>query len=182
MPTGRPAKNRVSIVEKLLRQKTMHLSQMQDIAGCRIVVHGILEQDQVVERLVAALSRVKVADRRKRPSHSYRAVHVIATAQNKSVEIQVRTRLQDLWAQSSEVLADRIDPRIKYGGGAPEIQHVLSLYAGYIADFESVEAGLTKPESWPGKASREPAERKVELVQSLRELIDMFEAIPRKVH
>ena len=65
----------------------MQLSRMQDIAGCRIVVGGILEQDQVVERLIAGLRKSKVLDRRQKPSHGYRAVHVVAVAQSKTVEI-----------------------------------------------------------------------------------------------
>lgn len=36
-PTGRPAKSTISIVDKL-RRETSRLSQVQDIAGCRIVV------------------------------------------------------------------------------------------------------------------------------------------------
>ena len=34
-PSGRPAKSTTSIVEKL-RRETIRLSQMQDIAGCRL--------------------------------------------------------------------------------------------------------------------------------------------------
>ena len=41
-PTGRPAKSTGSISEKL-RRESIRLSQIQDIAGCRIVVHDVLE-------------------------------------------------------------------------------------------------------------------------------------------
>ena len=34
-PTGRPAKSKTSIIEKLRRERT-RLSRMQDIAGCRV--------------------------------------------------------------------------------------------------------------------------------------------------
>ncbi len=43
-PTGRPAKSTTSIIEKL-RRETIRLSQMQDIAGCRLVVEDIVAQD-----------------------------------------------------------------------------------------------------------------------------------------
>jgi putative GTP pyrophosphokinase len=43
-PSGRPAKSTPAIVEKLRRQ-SIRLTQMQDIAGCRIVVSDVLEQD-----------------------------------------------------------------------------------------------------------------------------------------
>jgi ppGpp synthetase/RelA/SpoT-type nucleotidyltranferase len=66
-PTGRPAKSTTSIIEKL-RRETIRLSQMQDIAGCRLVVLDVVAQDQVVERLKGALPKAVVVDRRKRPS------------------------------------------------------------------------------------------------------------------
>src|SRR5947209_266718 len=49
-PTGRPAKSTTSIVEKLRREKT-RLSQMQDIAGCRIITTTLAQQDDAVARL-----------------------------------------------------------------------------------------------------------------------------------
>src|SRR5208337_3632038 len=54
-PTGRRAKSTTSIIEKL-RRETIRLSQMQDIAGCRIVVASLLVQNQVVERLKSVLA------------------------------------------------------------------------------------------------------------------------------
>ena len=49
-PTGRPAKTTESIIEKLYREK-MRLSQMQDIAGCRVFVADIEEQNRVLTSL-----------------------------------------------------------------------------------------------------------------------------------
>src|SRR5437667_6047131 len=49
-PTGRPAKSTTSIVEKLKRE-SIRLTQMQDIAGCRLVVRRIGTQNTVVRRL-----------------------------------------------------------------------------------------------------------------------------------
>ena len=66
-PTGRPAKSTTSITEKL-RRETIRLSQMQDIAGCRLVVKDVRTQNQVVERLRNALPHAVFVDRRKQPS------------------------------------------------------------------------------------------------------------------
>src|SRR3989442_7348402 len=44
-PTGRPAKSTTSVIEKLQRE-TVRLSQMQDIAGCRVVARNIVEQNR----------------------------------------------------------------------------------------------------------------------------------------
>jgi len=138
-PTGRRAKLTRSIIEKLRREKT-RLSRMQDIAGCRVVVRDVLAQDQVVERLRGELAGAKVIDRRKQPNYGYRAVHIIATGRNKLVEIQVRTELQHLWAQLSEKMADADDPAIKYGGGDPEAQKVLSALSLAVQNLEDLES------------------------------------------
>ena len=141
-PTGRPRKTPFSILDKLRREKTMKLSQMQDIAGCRVVVASIPKQDRFVEDLAHEFAKARVVDRRQRPSHGYRAVHVIVRVLDKAVEIQVRTELQNLWAQLSEVMSDVFDPTIKYGGGDANFQRALLLTSGYIANLEEWEKTL----------------------------------------
>ncbi len=71
-PTGRPAKSTTSIAEKL-RRETIRLTQIQDIAGCRIVTPDILEQELVVIELEYQFKGAIVIDRRDNPSHGYRA-------------------------------------------------------------------------------------------------------------
>ena len=75
-PTGRPAKSTTSIVDKLYRE-SIRLSQIQDIAGCRMVVENLQEQNDVVYRIKGAFSSIVVVDRRLKPSFGYRAVHLI---------------------------------------------------------------------------------------------------------
>jgi hypothetical protein len=58
---------------------------------------------------------LQVIDRRTNPSHGYRAVHLIVQKDRIPVEIQVRTDLQDTWAQIVERLADRWGRGIRYG-------------------------------------------------------------------
>jgi len=123
-PTGRPAKSTSAIVEKLHRE-TIRLSQVQDIAGCRIVVPDFPEQEKVVAALASAFPKSSVVDRRAAPTHGYRAVHVVVEALGRLVEIQVRTTLQHTWAEVSEKLSDVIDPAIKYGGGPDNIKDAL---------------------------------------------------------
>jgi hypothetical protein len=143
-PTGRPRKTPFSILQKLRRERSMQLSRMQDIAGCRLVVAEVPEQDRLVGDLVHAFEKATVVDRRQRPSHGYRAVHVIARVIDKAVEIQVRTELQNLWAQLSEVMSDVFDPGIKYGGGDARAQRVLMVTSGNIADVEEWERFVSK--------------------------------------
>jgi ppGpp synthetase/RelA/SpoT-type nucleotidyltranferase len=137
-PTGRRAKSTSSIIEKL-RRETIRLSQMQDIAGCRLVVRDVLVQDKVVDQISRKLAKAVVIDRRKQPSYGYRAVHIIATARNRPIEIQVRTELQHLWAQLSEKLSDARGSAIKYGGGDPETRRLLSTLSRTVEDVEDLE-------------------------------------------
>lgn len=111
-PTGRPAKSTLSISDKLFRE-SIRLTQIQDIAGCRLIVSEMAEQERVVESLKRLFENPIVVDRRERPSHGYRAVHVIIKHETKLVEIQVRTHLQQAWAELSEKLSDIKGPAIK---------------------------------------------------------------------
>jgi ppGpp synthetase/RelA/SpoT-type nucleotidyltranferase len=120
-PTGRPAKSTTSIVEKL-RRESIRLSQIQDIAGCRVVVEHIAEEERVVGSLRSVFPGSTVIDRGAKPSFGYRAVHVIARTATKLIEIQVRTYLQHLWAELSEKSSDLFDPALKYGGGEAGLQ------------------------------------------------------------
>lgn len=136
--SGRPAKSTTSIIEKLNRE-SIRLSQMQDIAGCRVIVEDVREQDRAVSSITTEFSEVVVVDRRLKPSHGYRAVHLIVRAQKQSIEVQVRTALQHLWAAMSEKCADVIDPALKYGGGPAAFRELLDTATARIALIEELE-------------------------------------------
>lgn len=137
-PTGRLAKSTLSIVEKL-RRESLRLSQMQDIAGCRVVVGRIVEQEQFVSSLLMDFPNASVMDRRNCPSHGYRAIHMIPEILGKPIEIQVRTSLQHLWAEVSEKSADVLDPTIKYGGGPESWRTFLAQVSLSVMRYEEFE-------------------------------------------
>ncbi len=138
LPTGRPAKSTASIAEKL-RRESIRLSQMQDIAGCRVVVVNVLKQEQFVASLKTDFPGASVIDRRDNPSYGYRAVHIIAEISGKPIEIQVRSSLQHLWAEVSEKSSDVVDPTIKYGGGADSWRNFLTKSSESAAAYEKFE-------------------------------------------
>lgn len=145
-PTGRPAKSTTSIRDKLKRE-SLRLSQMQDIAGCRIIIPDIIVQDEAIEALVAKFGEMKCFDRRVRPSHGYRAVHLIAVCSDRSIEIQVRSAFQHMWAELSEKTADVIDPAVKYGGGPDWWQEELRELSEIIAEREDLQRQLHRIKS-----------------------------------
>jgi len=137
-PTGRPAKSTNAIRDKLNRS-SVRLSQMQDIAGCRLIVEDPGQQQVLIRQLTARFPQSTVVDRREKPNHGYRAVHVVVWIGERAVEVQVRTEPQQAWAEYAEKLADTIDPALKYGGG-PEgpraILHALSNVTHFVEQIE----------------------------------------------
>jgi putative GTP pyrophosphokinase len=113
----------------------MRLTQIQDIAGCRILVPDITTQNQLIATLEGMFA-VVIVDRRAKPSHGYRAVHVVVQDTEFPVEVQLRTDLQHVWAELSEKLADAFGMDTKYGGGPASIRTTLDSFSEFIADFE----------------------------------------------
>lgn len=119
--TKRKRKTQQSIVDKLCRQPRLRLPQMQDIAGCRIVIEG---GSQVTDTLGSLLTGAfeplqwKI-ERKERHAHGYRATHIIAKKGQKFYEIQLRTYAQDVWANLVESLSDE-NNTLKYGGNDQE--------------------------------------------------------------
>jgi putative GTP pyrophosphokinase len=141
--TGRAAKSTASIVEKL-RRESIRLTQMQDIAGCRIIVPDLRDQDLAVASLQKVSPQTTIVDRREKPSYGYRAVHIIAKISGKLIEIQVRTTMQHLWAELSEKLSDVIAPEIKYGGGPDIPRNLLAGISESIATIENLTDNIAQ--------------------------------------
>ncbi len=117
---GMRLKRPESVIAKL-RRGNFRLSGLQDIAGCRLVVENLTDQDQALAQLGGRLNIRRVDDYRTKDHISgYRAVHMIVrSALGGTVEVQVRTDIQNRWAVLSERLAQmpQIGGEIKYGGG-----------------------------------------------------------------
>ncbi|MEQ1913054.1 MAG: hypothetical protein ABMA15_29845 [Vicinamibacterales bacterium] len=89
-PSGRSAKTTSAISDKLGRE-SIRMSQIQDIAGCRVVVPDVPAQDRAVRMLAELFTDLSIVDRRTAPSYGYRAVHIVVRIVGKPVEVQVRT-------------------------------------------------------------------------------------------
>ncbi|HMS57575.1 MAG TPA: RelA/SpoT domain-containing protein [Tepidiformaceae bacterium] len=120
-------KTRETLLEKLHRGSA--LSRVQDVAGARIAVDGTLdEQDAMAAAVVEILGgSVRTLDRRVEPNHGYRALHLVAKVDGCWVEVQVRTKLQHLWAETYERLADKLGREIRYSES--EEPRVTEMYA-----------------------------------------------------
>ncbi|MBB4845255.1 ppGpp synthetase/RelA/SpoT-type nucleotidyltransferase [Paucibacter oligotrophus] len=137
-PTARSAKSTLAIVDKLRRQ-SIRLGQIQDIAGCRVIVADMAEQDRVLAEISQRFSGAIVDDKRERPTFAYRALHVIVKHDAYLAEMQIRTQLQHLWASLSEKLADIHGHEIKYGRGPEWPRSALSLLSALVHKHETQE-------------------------------------------
>jgi putative GTP pyrophosphokinase len=115
-----------SIVEKLCRSTTA-LSRMQDIAGTRVVVPGIQTQEAAMELTEGSFAgwSHRLVDMRDAPTNfGYRAVHILVEREqegrNQYGEIQLRTRRQELWAQTVERIDKDFGYDLKHGNGRSE--------------------------------------------------------------
>ena len=130
-----------SVVAKLRRMPTK-LSGLEDIAGCRIAVPTTGDVDRLLAQCVT-LDVSRVRDYRESPNNSYRAVHLTVRAgDRKPVELQLRTHLQDLWANLAERCAALIDLQLKYGGGPSDLRDLLKLTSVYAATLDGERAGI----------------------------------------
>lgn len=104
-----------------------------------MIVPDIANQEIVVESLKNLFGQTTIIDRRQQPSHGYRAMHVIVSCRGKMIEIQVRTSLQQIWAELSEKFSDIVGPAIKYGGGDESVRAVLMDISSVIASVELLD-------------------------------------------
>lgn len=105
--------------EKLARSGQHDLSRMRDVSGLRIQ-GDISRRNQylLTEKIVGVLEsfglECKLIDRIQEPVQGYRALHIEVNAPAGRTEIQIRTRLQSLWANVSEYAADFFGREIRY--------------------------------------------------------------------
>lgn len=81
-----------TILDKLMREPTMQLANMQDIGGCRAVLDNIKEVRRVQKRLAKNRPPTRVNDYVAAPrSSGYRAVHLVVQYDDRNIEVQLRT-------------------------------------------------------------------------------------------
>lgn len=104
----------------------MNLSRMGDIGGVRAVLPDQGAAYRVARHLRKNWAIDKLHDYVAEPkSDGYRALHLINRSHGRLIEVQLRTTLQDNWANLAEILSRLGAPDLKYGGGPPELREFL---------------------------------------------------------
>ena len=157
---------------------------MQDIAGVRVTRRMTLaQQDEfvasVTKRFVGPNGEpwFKIKDRRVEPIAGYRALHVIVRLDGCPVEIQVRTVLQHLWAQTFEMLANRPEfgRDIRYGGlPAQDRTRLGHDTESFVSTMMDMSAGIAYFEWRAGDAPERQTPVEVTVRTSLTRLMDLL--------
>lgn len=127
----------------------MKLARMADIGGVRAILLDQSAADRVAARLRRNWTITRFSDYVRKPKpDGYRALHLINRHRGRLIEIQLRTPLQDEWANIIEKLSRSIVPGLKYGEGPSELREFFSAASEFNA---ADEAGQRLP---PAKIAR----------------------------
>lgn len=129
-----------TIIDKLLRFDQMKLSRMEDIGGCRVVVPDMSVSHDLARRLKKNWTIKRDRDYVLDPKpDGYRARHLVAVKDGRFVEVQIRTVLQDYWANTVEREGRRVGIGLKFGEGAPAVREQYRQIAELLAAEERGE-------------------------------------------
>jgi ppGpp synthetase/RelA/SpoT-type nucleotidyltranferase len=133
-------KRRPTIFNKLEREPTMELTQMWDIGGVRARVPSLGHLQAVSRRLKKTWTIVRTKDYIDEPrSSGYRAVHHIVRRDRRLIEVQLRTVLQDAWANQVEEDSRRLATGYKFGGGGEEVHDYYRIVSEAFAALDRDE-------------------------------------------
>ena len=138
-----------SIVSKLKRKPWIGLYDMQDLAGCRVIVPSVDDVYDIMNEYKNSKIKHKfhhTDDYIEKPKASgYRGVHMIYRYHsNKNndyegmfVEIQFRTQLQHMWSTAVETMGIYTGTNLKAGEGPENILRFFSLMSSIFAFEEN---------------------------------------------
>lgn len=125
-----------SIIRKLQRKKNygMDLTRMSDIAGLRIIVNDIKDQNIIIETIKSNLHIDKIYDYRQ-TEQNYRSVHLVLRENNKYLEIQIRTVAQQTWADESEGFGEHA----KQGFYSEQVGSYLKILSDVVYKIDNIK-------------------------------------------
>jgi putative GTP pyrophosphokinase len=163
-----------TVIDKLKRLPNMKLTTMQDIGGVRAIVENIIDVNRLVSKYVNNQTFPhKLEDHKDyilepRDQDGYRSVHLIYNYQNKNfhtynglrVEVQIRTKLQHIWATAVETMGAFIGQSLKTKQGDIEWLDFFSLVSSAFAHMEKTPpiprfSHLTQDETYQAIACEE---------------------------
>jgi len=185
-----------SIMNKLLREPTMKLSQMQDLGGCRAILSSVYQVKRLASLyrnpVLDSESSLKCYDYIDNPkADGYRGFHIVGRYKphieknepwnGHRIEIQLRSELQHAFATAVETATTFTRSTLKFGGGAPKWRRFFSLMGSAIAIREgtpSVPGTPFRVDDLVGELRELTKELKVR--QRLRGWTDAVRTLPKR--
>jgi putative GTP pyrophosphokinase len=147
-----------TIVDKQERYPTMRLTKMEDIGGVRAVLATQTDADDISRKLRKNWKISRYRDYVRTPKESgYRALHLTAVKQGMRIEVQLRTYLQDYWANQVERDSRHLRVDYKSGKGNDEV------HAYYVSMSELLV--MREASTVPSEAFNEELRRRYMLAQ-----------------
>lgn len=192
--TAQRLKRLDSVVRKLHRQKTLQMSQMQDIGGCRAVLSNMSRVNMLrfmyeTHPLRHTLQRTRdyVDDPKE---DGYRGVHLIyrfvgagtsAPWNRLWIEIQLRTSLQHAWATAVETVDAFTGENLKFGSGSDDWKRFFQLVSALHARLEKTTRIPNVPDSYAALVQEtKQLERKLAVIHRLQQYANVTQQITRK--
>ena len=126
-----------TMLSKLVREPQLPLHKMQDIGGCRAILHDLDEIERGEARIREKRPEAMVVDYIANPRLSvYRGKHVIVRYDGRQIEIQLRTWVMHEWAITVERISSRIGTNLK-GDGGHAVQQLMAAISEAMAIEES---------------------------------------------
>lgn len=150
-----------TICGKMMRYPDMELYRMQDLGGCRVILPTIADVYRIKERLEN--SRIRHEPKTPKdyiqdpnPNTGYRGVHLIYKYKSDRnsdyngllVELQIRTKLQHLWATAVETVGVFTGNGLKFNQGSDRWLEFFKL----VSAMFSLEEGTPVVEGAPQNA------------------------------
>lgn len=165
-----------TVRRKLDRSPTMALSKMEDVGGLRVVLQTAAQTEALAARLVSGSAPFIVKRRRDYiadpQASGYRGLHLVFTCPSDApehtdirglaFEVQLRSRLQHVWATAVEAAGAFRGEDLKSSIGDPQWLRLFVLAAASIADHEGTPQVPSAP---------------VERTALLREIADVRERL-----
>src|SRR3989344_4395016 len=141
-----------AIILKLLRFNNMKLSRIEDIGGCRVIMPNVELARNIAERYISKNKRHKRIKSREKnyinlpKDDGYRSIHLVYSYYSRNkvgkvfngklIEIQIRSKLQHIWATALETVDLFSHQRIKFGSGDPNWKYFFRLVSSAFAMME----------------------------------------------
>jgi hypothetical protein len=187
-----------SVMNKLVRERTMKLSQMHDLGGCRAILSSVKAVCDLYymyrgdEPLLPEEGKLKCYNYIKEPKDDgYRGIHIAGRYhprvqsrepwRDQRIEIQLRTQLQHAFATAVETVTTFTRQPLKFGAGPSEWRRFFSLMGSALADMESTPQVPGTPTSRLALISElQDATAELRVRQRLHGFAEAIQVLPRR--